>query len=63
MIPAELSGALGAVSRAFAPPPGGTPPTRPARQQTSEDLLDGEEVVDIEDAIVVEEPTEPGAPA
>jgi regulator of protease activity HflC (stomatin/prohibitin superfamily) len=63
VIPAELSGALGAVSRAFAPPPGGTPPTRPARQQTSEDLLDGEEVVDIEDAIVVEEPTEPGAPA
>ena len=63
VIPAELSGALGAVSRAFAPPPGGTPPTRPARQQASEDLLDGEEVVDIEDAIVVEEPTEPGAPA
>lgn len=63
VIPAELSGALGAVSRAFAPPPGGTPPTSPARPQTSDDLLDGEEVVDIEDAIVVEEPTEPGAPA
>ena len=62
VIPAELSGALGAVSRAFAPPPGGTPP-RPAGPQASDDALDGEEVVDIEDAIVVEEPTEPGAPA
>ena len=63
VIPAELSGALGAVSRAFAPPPGGTPPTPPAGQRASDDALDGEEVVDIEDAIVVEEPTEPGAPA
>lgn len=63
VIPAELTGALGAVSRAFAPQTGGTPPTRPAAQQPSEDLLDGEEVVDIEDAIVVEDPAEPGDPA
>jgi regulator of protease activity HflC (stomatin/prohibitin superfamily) len=63
VIPAELSGALGAVSRAFAPPPGGTPPPRSAGPQASDDALDGEEVVDIEDAIVVEEPTEPGARA
>jgi hypothetical protein len=60
VIPAELSGALGAVSRAFAPGAGGGPAPWPAAAPTTGEQAAPAADADIVDADIVDEP--PAAP-